>query len=197
MITRMPSNEEEATTWKVASRAGKEVQLELLKNDFIDAGWQSKRCLDAVGRDSDFYFHPMQQIRMTRWSQNRVVCLGDTAYAPTPLTGMGTSLAITGAYVLAGELSKVTNESNIVDELKSFETVFRPFVEETQKIPPLIPDILHPSTRWKRTLLHGFISSLSMILPLLAKIPHMATVFDHSNKEDFVVPKYEAFDEDD
>ena len=36
----------------------------------------------------------------------RVALTGDAAWCPTPLSGMGTSLAITGAGVLAGEMSR-------------------------------------------------------------------------------------------
>lgn len=43
---------------------------------------------------------------MDRWSTGRVVLVGDAGYCPSPLTGMGTSLALVGAYVLAGELAR-------------------------------------------------------------------------------------------
>jgi 2-polyprenyl-6-methoxyphenol hydroxylase-like FAD-dependent oxidoreductase len=33
------------------------------------------------------------------------VLVGDAAYGPSPLAGVGTSLALVGAYVLAGELA--------------------------------------------------------------------------------------------
>ena len=40
---------------------------------------------------------------METWSEGRVTC-GDAGYCASPLSGMGTSLALVGAYVLAGEL---------------------------------------------------------------------------------------------
>ncbi len=46
------------------------------------------------------------QVHLDRWSAGRVVLLGDAGYCPSPLTGMGTSLALVGAYVLAGELAR-------------------------------------------------------------------------------------------
>ena len=85
----------------------------------------------------DFYFHAIQQIKMSKLSNSRVICLGDAAYAPTPLTGMGTSLAITVAYVLAGELNKLADGENPSKALEAYESTFRPFIEESQKIPLL------------------------------------------------------------
>lgn len=91
-----------------------------------------------------FYFQDIQQIRMSKWSNNRLVCLGDAAYAPTPLGGEGTTLAITGAYILAGELSKLERNDHPSIALESYESSFHPFVEEVQHIPFFIPSIAHP-----------------------------------------------------
>ena len=38
---------------------------------------------------------------MPRWSSGRVALVGDAAFAPSFLTGQGSSLALVGAYVLA------------------------------------------------------------------------------------------------
>src|SRR4029450_9111147 len=42
---------------------------------------------------------------MARWSQGRVVLVGDAGYCASPMSGQGTSLALIGAYVVAGELA--------------------------------------------------------------------------------------------
>jgi len=42
---------------------------------------------------------------MPRWSSGRVALVGDAAYAPSFLTGQGSSLALVGAYMLAGSLA--------------------------------------------------------------------------------------------
>lgn len=65
--------------------------------EFVNAGWQSQRLLDTMDQAPDFYFQVLEQIRMSNRSHSRVICLGDAAFARTPLTGMGTSLAIMGA----------------------------------------------------------------------------------------------------
>ncbi|MDC0679487.1 FAD-dependent monooxygenase [Sorangium atrum] len=64
-----------------------------------------RELLGAMADAPDFYFDRMIQIDMDRWSAGRVVLLGDAGYCPSPASGQGTSLALVGAYVLAGELA--------------------------------------------------------------------------------------------
>ena len=40
------------------------------------------------------------------WSTGRTALLGDAAYGPSPMSGQGTSLALIGAYLLAGHLAQ-------------------------------------------------------------------------------------------
>ncbi|KAL0046407.1 hypothetical protein WJX82_000049 [Trebouxia sp. C0006] len=108
----MPCNDAQKQAWQEASKGGKAMQEKLLRKEFADVGWQVPRLLDTVAQAPDYYFQAVQQIRMSTWSSSRVVCLGDAAHAPTPLTGMGTSLAIIGAYILAVRQAKhLINES--------------------------------------------------------------------------------------
>ena len=55
-------------------------------------------------RLDDFYFDAFAQVHMPTWSSGRVGLVGDAGYCASPLSGMGTSLALVGAYLLAGEL---------------------------------------------------------------------------------------------
>jgi len=41
---------------------------------------------------------------MDSWSSGRATLVGDAGYCASPLSGMGTALALVGPYVLAGEL---------------------------------------------------------------------------------------------
>ena len=68
---------------------------------------------------------------MPRWSSGRVVLVGDAAHAPSFLSGQGTSLALVGAYVLAGELATHTDP---VEAFTSYERITRPFVEANQAL---------------------------------------------------------------
>lgn len=190
MFTRMPCNDVERVAWSQASKGDRQMQEELVRREFADAGWQAQRLLDAMNQAPDFYFQTIQQIKMSRWSSGRVVCLGDTAYAPTPLTGMGTSLAIIGAYVLAGELSKLDKGEHPSKALEAYETTFRPFVEEVQKIPSFVPAIAHPETAWRRWLFHTVVWGASKI----AAIPWFPGRPAESNDDGFRLPQYPRLD---
>ena len=116
-------------------------QLNLLERHFADVGWEVPRLLRAAQSAPDFYLESMGQVRLRRWSSGRVVLLGDAGYCPTPLTGLGTSLALVGAYVLAGELADaeygtVASERAIQAAFDRYESRMRPYVQQGQQLPP-------------------------------------------------------------
>lgn len=190
MFTRLPRDEIQKQAWIEASRSGKQAQQTLLRKDFADAGWQATRLLDAMNQAPDFYFQVISQIKMSHWSTSRVICLGDTAYAPSPLTGMGTSLAIIGGYVLAGELSKLGVGEHPGRALQAYENVFRPFVEREQKIPSVLPGIAHPEGACTRWMYHNIAWCLSNMMA----IPWVANRSPKSLKENiFPWAHYKAF----
>jgi 2-polyprenyl-6-methoxyphenol hydroxylase-like FAD-dependent oxidoreductase len=82
-----------------------EAQRDLVAKVFADAGWEVPGMLAALHDADDLFFDAVSQIRMPRWSSGRVALVGDAAYAPSFLTGQGTSLALVGAYMLAGSLA--------------------------------------------------------------------------------------------
>lgn len=186
MFTMVPRNGIQKAEWHQAEQAGRAIQQELVKRTFSDVGWQAERILSEMGSAPDFYFHTIQQIKMSTWSNSRVVCLGDTAYAPSPLTGMGTSLAIMGSYILAGELSKLDVGEHPARALKSYEEGFRDFVTRMQEVPSIFPGIAHPEQAWKRTMLHGVVRTVSVI----------AKVIKNKSAEEqddgFILPEYRA-----
>ncbi|MFJ6571918.1 FAD-dependent monooxygenase [Streptomyces sp. NPDC091292] len=81
-----------------------ESQRKLLVSTFADAGWEIPGILKALRASDDIFFDTVGQIHMPLWSNGRVAVLGDAAYAPSFLTGQGTSLALVGSYMLAGSL---------------------------------------------------------------------------------------------
>ncbi|MBL1097797.1 FAD-dependent monooxygenase [Streptomyces coffeae] len=82
-----------------------EAQRDLVAAAFADAGWEVPGMLAAMRDADDLFFDGVSQIRMPRWSSGRVALVGDAAYAPSFLTGQGSSLALVGAYMLAGSLA--------------------------------------------------------------------------------------------
>lgn len=199
MLSKMPLNEEEKVEWEAASRGKRDVQEKLLHRTFNDVGWEAKRCLKEMSNTEDFYFQAVQQVRMKRWSVGRVVCLGDTAYAPTPLTGAGTSLAIIGAYVLAGEISRLREGQSPRDAFQAFEKEFRGHVESEQDIPSFVPGIMHPGTPLKRWMIQSVISTVNWVVTTrLFKRLVMGDGGGSSEelyKQDFPLTRYEAFED--
>jgi 2-polyprenyl-6-methoxyphenol hydroxylase-like FAD-dependent oxidoreductase len=113
-------------------------QLRLLNGRFAGAGWHCDELLDAARRADDFHFDAFLQIHMDTWSYGRVTLVGDAGYCASPLSGMGTSLALVGAYVLAGELGWAAGDlsaNRARDALSRYARVMRPYVDRCQDLP--------------------------------------------------------------
>uniref|UniRef100_A0AAU2W263 FAD-dependent monooxygenase n=1 Tax=Streptomyces sp. NBC_00008 TaxID=2903610 RepID=A0AAU2W263_9ACTN len=81
-------------------------QKELLRSAFDGMHPDVDHWLDELDRTQAFYFDSITQVRMDTWSRGRVTLVGDAGYCPGPAVGGSTSLAVVGAYVLAGELAR-------------------------------------------------------------------------------------------
>ena len=81
-----------------------EAQFAEVERRMADDGWVRPQLLKFMRNAPDFYFDEMSQIVMDHWSIGRVALVGDAAYCCSPLSGQGTSVALLGAYILAGEL---------------------------------------------------------------------------------------------
>ncbi|MFF8379833.1 FAD-dependent monooxygenase [Streptomyces sp. NPDC015661] len=81
-------------------------QKELLRAAFAGMHTDVDRWLDELDRTPAFYFDSITQLRMDTWSRGRVTLVGDAGYSPGPAVGGSTTLAVVGAYVLAGELAR-------------------------------------------------------------------------------------------
>jgi 2-polyprenyl-6-methoxyphenol hydroxylase-like FAD-dependent oxidoreductase len=79
-------------------------QKALLREHFSGMGDRVARILNQTDAAEVFYFDSITQLRMDSWSRGRVSMVGDAAYCPGAAVGGSTSLAVVGAYVLAGEL---------------------------------------------------------------------------------------------
>jgi 2-polyprenyl-6-methoxyphenol hydroxylase-like FAD-dependent oxidoreductase len=102
-------------------------QKQLVKDAFAGLGWEVPRFLSALDAAGDFYLDSLSQVELPHWSAGRVALIGDAAYCPAPASGQGTSLALVGAYVLAGELAAASGEHGRA--FPAFEAAMRPYVE--------------------------------------------------------------------
>jgi 2-polyprenyl-6-methoxyphenol hydroxylase-like FAD-dependent oxidoreductase len=105
--------------------------LQAMREGFAGDRWRTAEILDTLPDADDLYFDTVSQIRMDRWSCGRVGLVGDAAYAPAFLSGQGTSIAITGAYVLAGELARLERPDHA---FTAYERRMRGYVEKNQAL---------------------------------------------------------------
>ena len=105
-------------------------QKQLLAEAFAGQGWEVPRLLAAMWQAPDFYFDSVSQVRLDRWSAGRVALVGDAAYGPSPMAGVGTSLALVGAYVLAGELAAAAGDHHAA--FAAYEGELREYVRKGQ-----------------------------------------------------------------
>ncbi|MEJ8279083.1 FAD-dependent monooxygenase [Pseudonocardia spirodelae] len=104
----------------------------LLARHFGDGAWWLPELLAGSATAEDLYLTPVTQVRMPCWSRGPVVLLGDAAWSPTLLSGQGTTLAIAGAYVLAGELARAGGDP--VTAAAAYERHLRGWVVANQEL---------------------------------------------------------------
>jgi 2-polyprenyl-6-methoxyphenol hydroxylase-like FAD-dependent oxidoreductase len=141
---------------------------QLLAEVFAGDGWEVPRLLEKMHTAPDLYFDAVSQIRMERWSHGRVVLLGDAGYCPALLTGQGSTLAMMGAYILAGELKVALGDHQVA--FPQYEQAFRPVVSQEQKKVGANARILVPATPlglWAKTHLFPLLAP-----PLLVALEH-------------------------
>ncbi len=129
-----------------------------LKETFADAGWETPRVLEGLEKADDLTFEVLRQVQMDRWSRGRVALTGDAAWCATPVSGIGTTLAVVGAYVLAGELSKTDDHTQAFE---SYEHIMRPFVEQGQGVSKVGHSWTHPHSKFGIAVQHAVLGVLS------------------------------------
>lgn len=200
MLAVMPCDEAEKKALDSVTRDGGNVgdQMQLVHSLFANAGWQVNRVLQEMDRSEDFYMSDNRQVCLPKYFDGRVVLLGDAAYAPTVFTGMGTTLALTGAYVLAGELLKEISAAQHVGKpydlqrpLQSYQDYMKPLVEKRQMIPKPLLHLFYLESAWAQYLFHRFLSFVGFTVNLLPSKLLERTFF--SVETTYTLPQYEGF----
>jgi 2-polyprenyl-6-methoxyphenol hydroxylase-like FAD-dependent oxidoreductase len=81
-----------------------------------------------------------------------VALVGDAAWCVTPLGGVGATLAVVGAYILAGEMA---SNPDLGSAYVDYERKLRGFVNKAQGIPKIVPRLANPHSRIGLAVLHG------------------------------------------
>lgn len=104
---------------------------QILKNTFKNGSWRIPEILDeALRSDHLMLFDEVSQIHMPSWAKGRIALVGDAAYTAGFPTGMGTSLAMQGAAILAKNLN--SSNGDYQSAFSKYEESFRPLVESIQ-----------------------------------------------------------------
>lgn len=142
MINNSPTSTQ---GFRRAKSNGTDATKAFVANHMEGMGWRSSEAIQALFESKDFYSSEIVQVKTPKLSKGRFVLVGDAGYAGGP-TGNGTSLAMAGAYVLAGEIAKA--KGDVLGGLESYEVKMRPLLVELTKIPPLVQSAISPQTVW-------------------------------------------------
>lgn len=148
-------------------------QQAILRERFATMDWEVPKLLESLDHAPDFYFDSISQIKMPRWSSGRIALLGDAAYCGSPLSGMGTGMAVVGASILAGELKRAAGDHVIA--FAAYESLMRNYVAHCQKLAEGAEWFI-PKTQWKlwlrnqiwRTLPHTPWKNMMLEIPMKA-----------------------------
>lgn len=119
-------------------------QRDLVAGHFPEQVWHVPRLVEAMREADDLFCDIVSQIRLRTWSHGRVVLAGDAAHATSFLSGQGSSVALVGSYVLAGELATHAHHS---DAFAAYERRVRPFAERNQALATGGGTVVTPTTR--------------------------------------------------
>lgn len=83
----------------------------------------------ALAHPASLYHSPIEEVRLSRWSEGRVVLLGDAAHATAPVWAEGAALAMEDALALAGIVSDTGDMAAVG---RRFEQARQPRVAHVQ-----------------------------------------------------------------
>ncbi|HEY1801593.1 MAG TPA: FAD-binding domain [Terriglobales bacterium] len=141
-----------------------QAQKALLRKRFGNSGWECPQILEALDATNDLYFDRVSQIKMGdqpgSWTRGRVTLLGDAAFCVSFLAGQGTALAMTAAYILAGELHRA--KGDYAKAFARYQQLFAPFVANKQKIALRFAGTFAPKSKFSM-FLHNQVMNLLRI----------------------------------
>lgn len=106
------------------------------------------RAMRGLRECTDFHFTRLAQVKLDTWHSGRAALVGDAAWCTTPLTGQGTTVAIAGGYMLAGEMAR--NPDNLQAAFTEYRKKWELYVKESQEIPiqGVAYKLVLPQTDW-------------------------------------------------
>jgi 2-polyprenyl-6-methoxyphenol hydroxylase-like FAD-dependent oxidoreductase len=159
-------------------------QKALLREKFGEAKWECPRILGELDRIQELYLDRVSQIRMERWSRGRVALAGDAAFCVSLMAGQGSALAMTAAYVLAGELAKSGGRHE--EAFGKYEELLRAYIGSKQHGAERLAATFAPKTRWGLFLRNQVVRALA--IPGLARLVFGRDIVDTLELPDYRWP---------
>lgn len=134
-----------ATRVAIAAR-----DLDALKAAWANAYPSARRLLAPLSQWDELLFNPVTRIDCERWSDGRLVLLGDAAHAMAPNLGQGANSALVDAAVL---LDALRHAPTIEAALHDYEARRRPAVRrvaDTAQRLGALAELTHPVARFLR-----------------------------------------------
>lgn len=134
-----------------------------------------RRILESMSDEESVFHDGFTQIVMPKWYKGRICLLGDAAYCPTPASGVGASMALAGAYVLAKYLAESDSHEKAFAD---YEAYLRPTINKAQKMARSQAGL----ASGKNFISYGFTNALLKLLPvsLISRV--------HSHEIDMPLP---------
>jgi 2-polyprenyl-6-methoxyphenol hydroxylase-like FAD-dependent oxidoreductase len=167
-----------------AAQAPLAAQKAVLHEKFGGDAWECPRIRRELDRAGELYFDRVSQIRMERWSHGRVALTGDAAFCISLTAGQGAALAMTAAYVLAGELSRAGGRYE--EAFARYEALLRPFVGAKQRGAARFAEVFAPRTKWSLFVRNQLIKLL--VIPGLARLAFGRDIVDTLQLPDYRWP---------
>jgi 2-polyprenyl-6-methoxyphenol hydroxylase-like FAD-dependent oxidoreductase len=153
----------------------------MLRDAFGDGKWETSHILAELELSRDLYFDRVSQIKMPTWSRGRVALVGDAAFCVSLMAGQGAALAMTAAYVLAGELGKAGQQHRAA--FQNYERILRTFIESKQRGAARFASAFAPRTRWGLFLRNQLIRASA--IPGVARLSFGGDIIDAVKLPDY------------
>lgn len=165
-----------------STSGGPESAKARLRERFADMGWEVPGILGRLDEVDQLYLDRVSQIRLDSWTKGRVALVGDAAACVSLLAGEGTGLAMTEAYVLAGELHRCGGDH--VAALRGYEEKLHGLLVAKQRSALRNMGFFAPKSRTRRWLRDRMVGLMAR--PFVAR-----QLLTRAFREDFTLPSYE------
>ena len=155
-------------------------QKALLHRVYGAGQWECSAILRYLDSASELYVDKVSQIRMDSWSHGRICLVGDAAFCVSLAAGQGSALAMTAAYVLAGELALAEGHA---EAFARYEAQLRSYINAKQRGALRFASALAPKTQWGLFLRNRVISAAA--LPGVGRLTLGAGILDKLNLPDY------------